>query len=134
MPKAERDKDSATCVQLLAPLSVLGVDQHGGYQCRLLALIDPRGTCPALDNNIERLEIDLALVEQHRDFARKQHDIIDRAGLMHARMAAGIRAAMGGIHLRKHPCGSTFDFLTRNVRIFGRDCREAKDASARRWL
>src|SRR3984893_8907602 len=102
-----------------APLHVLGVDQHGSYQRRLLALVDPRVTRPALDDDIERLEIDLALVEQHRDFAREQHYIIDGAGLMHAGMAAGIRAAMGGIHLRKHLCGSTFELFARHVRIFG---------------
>src|ERR1700730_4827104 len=109
---AYRPLSMACCEGFWAPLHVLGVDQHGGYQRRLLALIDPRVTCPALDNDIERLEIDLALVEQHRDFTREQHDIIDGAGLMHARMAARIRAAMGGIHLREHPCGSTFNFLT----------------------
>jgi hypothetical protein len=40
-----------------------GVDQHGRDQRRLLALVDPRVICPALHNDVERLEIDFALVE-----------------------------------------------------------------------
>ena len=61
-------------------LYVFGVDEHGGNQGRLLALVlvDPRVTCPALDDDIERLEIDLALIKQQRDLAREQHNIIDK--------------------------------------------------------
>ena len=44
-------------------LRVFGVDQHGGDQRRLLALVELRVAGPALDKDIERLEIDLALGE-----------------------------------------------------------------------
>jgi hypothetical protein len=40
-----------------------GVDQHGSDQRRLLALVDPCVTCPALLNDVERLEIGRAFVE-----------------------------------------------------------------------
>src|ERR1700676_3533720 len=83
-------------------LERLGVYQYGGEQRRLGAPVDPSVIGAALHHHVERLELDLALVEQQRDAPREQDHVVDRARSMHARMALRIDPAMRGADRREH--------------------------------
>src|ERR1700730_9917733 len=97
-------------------LERLGVDQYGGEQRWLGAPVDPSVIGAALHHHVERLQIDLALVEQQRDAPRKQDHVVDSARSMHARMALRINPAMGGADRREHS-RCPFLQLTRRERL-----------------
>src|ERR1700730_8491729 len=115
-------------------LERLGVDQYRGEQRRLGAPIDPSVIGAALHHHVERLELDLTLIEQQRDAPREQDHVVDRARGMHARMALRIDPAMAGADRSERVRRPPLQLARRERFVLRRQSEKAENTAPGRWL
>src|SRR6516165_2140773 len=85
---------SSVQLTLTALADPLGVNEHESHIGRFVGPIAPSMIGAALDQYVAGLEYDLAFIHQRNDLTGQHDRVVDRTGLVEARMA-GISAVQG---------------------------------------